>query len=121
LKRSHVLKSPGMKNCFILRVENIFLERPPSMHDKIKNKQKLNSHYYRMDRWTGQATMYKECNTGQQERLHVVVRFGSFLKANLASKYKTRIVLKFQPVQANNFAQKITRVFDTYSASNFAS
>ena len=78
------------------------------MHDKIENKQKLNFHYYRMDRWTGQATVYKECNHGQMERLYVVIRFGSFIKANLVSKYKTRIVLKFQPVQANNFAQKIT-------------
>jgi hypothetical protein len=43
------LKSPEVKNCFILRVENIFLERPPSMHDKIENKQNLNFHYYRMD------------------------------------------------------------------------
>ncbi len=65
------------------------------MHDKIENKQKLNFHYYRMDRWTGQATVYKECNHGQMERLYVVVRFGSFIKANVASKYKTRIVRKF--------------------------
>ncbi len=69
------LKSPEVKNCFILRVHGgIFSQKgpqPPSMHDKIENKQKLNFHYYRMDRWTGQATVYKD---GQMERLYVVAR-----------------------------------------------
>ncbi len=58
-----------------------------------------------MDRWTEQATVYKD---GQMERLYVVVRFGSFINANLAKKYKTKIVLRFQLVKI------FTRPFFTY-------